>query len=173
MRLVNDVRKLAALFVILTIASVDGRLCGQDAVERTAQGKDTTGPPEQPPPHDSAESYVKIRVEVELRGRLHYAAAGSTITAIWRNYELYHDDKVLPGAASEPWKLDFSRAKQLQATAKSLDGKEVVITGKSELRMEVRLLPPGGSGFGGRDWPPAPTWSVQRTVLVSGVRLPD
>jgi len=172
MRIANDIPKVVALFVILTIALVVGRISAQDSAKSEA-AKDAAKVSE-PPPRESAESYAKIRVEVELRGTLHYAAAGSTVTALWRTYELYHDDKELRGPAPEPWKLDFRRAKKLQGTIKALDGKEVVLTGQSELRMVMQRLPMGGSGgFGGQNWPPSPTWSVDHSVLVSGVRLAD
>ncbi len=155
MRLTRDIPKLAALLSLLAIASAAGRSAAQDATEST-------------------ESYVKIRVDVELRGTLHCTPAGSTVTAVWRNYELYHDDRELPGQGPETWKLDFRRARRWEAMAKALDGKEAVVVGRSELRMVSPRLPPGaGGGFSGQNPPPSPTWSVHHTILVSELRLAD
>ena len=77
----------------------------------------------------------------------------------------------MPNAAATPYSLDFDRAKDLRELAQALNGKEVVVTGMSELRM---VAPPrrssGGDTGAGSPGPfPAPTWSLQRTVLVTGL----
>ena len=49
----------------------------------------------------------------------------------------------------------------------NIPGKEVVVIGMSELRMVTQKARPGG--FGNGEQPPTPTWSLQRTVLVTGL----
>ena len=121
----------------------------------------------------SKESYVKVRVEVEVRGVL--AAMDRTVTVAARDrvYNLFSDAEEVPreGAAATMYTLDFVRAKDLRELAKALDGKEVVVTGMSELRMVVQATRPGGVTGAGSTGPiPSPTWSLQRTVEVTGLK---
>src|SRR5437660_10960623 len=113
----------------------------------------------------SIDSYVKVRVEVEARGVLTYTDKAVTVTAQGRGYALYDDARELPdGRSTTPHTLDFTRAKDLRELARALDGKEVVVTGLSELRL---VMPPGRAGGQAGGSPvgfPAPTWNLRRTV---------
>jgi len=120
----------------------------------------------------SKDSYVKVRVEVEVRGVLTYTDKAVTVTARDRVYALYDDARELPdGASATAYTLDFARAKELRELARAFDGKEVVATGMSELRM---VMPPrragGETGAGSLGPFPTPTWSLQRTVEVTGLK---
>jgi hypothetical protein len=121
----------------------------------------------------SKESYVKVRVEVEVRGVL--AATNKTVTVAARDrvYNLFSDAEEVTreGAPATVYTLEFVRAKDLRELAKALDGKEVVVTGMSELRMVVQATRPGGVTGAGSPGPiPSPTWSLQRTVEVTGLK---
>lgn len=126
-------------------------------------------------PQPSKDSCVKVRVEVEVRGVLSYTDKAITVTARFPVFALWDDAKELPDAAATSYALDFARSKDLSELAKGVNGKEVVATGMSELRM---VTPParsgGGTGGGGSPHAfPAPTWSLQRTVLVTGLKSAD
>jgi hypothetical protein len=110
---------------------------------------------------------------VEVRGILRVAEKGATVSARYRLYDLFDDAKdITDPARSIVSTLDFARAKDLRELAKVLDGKEVVVTGMSELRQVVHWSRPGSiTGPGGSAQPPpAPTWSLQRAVLVTGLK---
>jgi hypothetical protein len=118
-------------------------------------------------PQQSKDSYVKVRVEVEVRGVLSHTEKATTVTARYPVFELWNDAKELADAAATPFSLDFDRARDLRELAKVLSGKEVVVTGMCELRMVTQQARPGG----GQPFPfPAPTWSLQRSVLVTGLK---
>jgi hypothetical protein len=122
-------------------------------------------------PRPSKDSYVKVRVEVELRGVLSHTDKATTVTARYPVFELWNNAKELPDAAATPFSLDFDRAKDLRELAQALNGKEVVVTGMSELRMVAPPHRPGGSTGGGAPGPiPGPTWSLQQTVRVTGLK---
>jgi hypothetical protein len=74
----------------------------------------------------AADSFVKVRVEVELRGVLASTDEAVTITV------------VTPFGPDEfkevKWVLDFSDEKELRARAKSVDGKSVLVKGTAVLR---------------------------------------
>ena len=121
----------------------------------------------------SKESYVKVRVEVEVRGVLSATEKSVTVAARDRVYNLFSDAEEIPreGVPATVYTLDFVRAKDLRELAKALDGKEVVVTGMSELRTVVQPTRPGGvTGAGSQGPIPAPTWSLQRTVEVTGLK---
>src|SRR5262245_35630595 len=88
----------------------------------------------------SKDSYVKVRVEVEVRGVLTASDKAVTVAARDRLYNLFRDADEIPreGTPATVYTLDFVRAKDLRELAKALDGKEVVVTGMSELRMVVQ-----------------------------------
>ena len=123
-------------------------------------------------PEPPKESYVKVRVEVEVRGVLGQASWDITVSSRFRVYELFNDAKEIREGggegAADVYTLDFARAKGLRELAVALKGKEVVVTGMSELRMVDRPRRSGG-GSGPGTGPPAPTWSLQRTILVTGL----
>jgi hypothetical protein len=124
-------------------------------------------------PEPSKESYVKVRVEVEVRGVLTASDKAVTVAARDRVYNLFRDADEIPrrGAPATVYALDFARAKDLRELAQALDGKEVVVTGMSELRMVVQpSWPGGGTGAGSPGPSPTPTWSLQRAVEVTGLK---
>jgi hypothetical protein len=120
----------------------------------------------------SKDSYVKVRVEVEVRGILRDTDKGATITARDQLYNLFNDaEEITDESRATVYTLDFARAKDLREQAKVLSGKEVVLTGTSELRMVAQKARPGGTT--GASTPPpvsSPTWSLQRSVLVTGLK---
>lgn len=125
------------------------------------------------PPQPSKESYFKVLVDVEMRGALAHTDKATTVTARTRAYSRFNDAEEVPAAAGPTvFTLDFSDAKDLRELAKALSGREVVVTGKSELRLVTDPTPPRAGGLTGfQPVPfipfPAPTWSVQRTVRVT------
>ena len=121
----------------------------------------------------SKDSYVKVRVEVEVRGILRDTDKGATVTARDQLYNLFNDaEEITDPSRATVYTLDFARAKDLRELTKVLSGKEVVVTGMSELRMVRGHVRQGGTtGVGGSpELPPTPTWSLQRTVLVTGLK---
>ncbi len=83
--------------------------------------------------------------------------------------DLFNDaEEITDPSRATVYTLDFARAKDLRELAKVLSGKEVVVIGMSELRMVTQKARPGG--FGNGQQPPTPTWSLQRTVLVTGLK---
>lgn len=96
-----------------------------------------------------------------------------TIAARDRVYNLFSDTEEIPreGTPATQYAIDFVRAKELRELAKMLDGKEVVVSGMSELRMVVAVIHPGGvTGVGAPGPLPSPTWSLQRSVEVTGMK---
>jgi hypothetical protein len=120
----------------------------------------------------SKDSYVKVRVEVEVRGILRDSDKGVMVTARDRLYNRFNDaEELTDEGRPTTYTLDFARASDQRALAKALDGKEVVVIGLGELRMVNQKVRPGGF-TGGGPFPqiPTPTWSLQRTVLVTGLK---
>ena len=68
----------------------------------------------------AADSYVKVKVDVELRGVLSYTEKAATIS-------LGKKDKWV-------WVLDFGEDKGMRGKAKALDGKTVLVEGRAILR---------------------------------------
>jgi hypothetical protein len=66
----------------------------------------------------AANSYVKVKVEVELRGVLTCSKEASTISI----------------GKKHKWVLDFGEDKEMRAKAKALDGKTVLVQGSANLR---------------------------------------
>jgi hypothetical protein len=121
----------------------------------------------------SKDTYVKVRVEVEMRGVLNASDKTVTVAVRDRVYNLFSDAEEIrrEGAPATVHTLDFVRTKDLRELAKALDGKEVIVTGMSELRMVVQPTPPGRVTSGGSPGPiPVPTWSLLRTVEVTGMK---
>jgi hypothetical protein len=151
--------KLPALGIALLVATVN-----------LADDKATKEVPRDAP-KPSNNSYVKVRVEVEVRGVLSYTEKATTVTARYPVFELWNDAKELPDTAATLVALDFDRAKDLRELARALNGKEVVVTGMSELRMVAPPHRPGGVTGGGTPGPiTGPTWSLHQTVLVIGLK---
>ena len=123
-------------------------------------------------------SYVKVRVEVEIRGTLAVTEKGVTVAAQDRVYNLLHpNEENADHSAPTTYTLDFARAKDLRELAKVLDGKEVVVSGAAEVRRYVhapKTGPGGGTGFSGPHPAPfsfpVPAWYLQTTVLVAGLK---
>jgi hypothetical protein len=120
----------------------------------------------------SKDSYVKVRVEVEVRGILRVTDMGATVTARDRMYDRFNDaEEITDEGRATVYTLDFTRAKDQRELATVLNGKEVVVTGMSELRMVNQKVRPGGfTGGGPIPQFPSPTWSLQRAVLVTGLK---
>jgi hypothetical protein len=135
----------------------------------TANLADDKTPKDAPKP--SKDSYVKVRVEVEVRGVLSHTDKTTTVTARYPVFELWNDAKERPDTAATLFSLDFDRAKDLRELAQALNGREVVVSGMSELRMVAPPHRPGGVTGGGSPGPiPGPMWSLQQTVLVTGLK---
>ncbi|HYH66238.1 MAG TPA: hypothetical protein VD866_16210 [Urbifossiella sp.] len=125
------------------------------------------------------DGYVKVRVEVESRGVLKMTDKAATLLTRYRYFDQNDDKKENPTAEGIPphrIELDFTRHPELRELAKALDSKEVVLTGLSELRhVAPPPSPPGGftggmppAGFG--FYHPMPSWHLQPTVLVTGLK---
>jgi hypothetical protein len=82
-----------------------------------------------------AEGYVKIKLDVELRGVLSYTDKAATISI---------------SKAWGVWVLDFGEDKEMRAKAKGLNGKTVLVEGSAFLRgvnsETKRNLDPRGPG---------------------------
>jgi hypothetical protein len=94
----------------------------------------------------AANSYVKVKVEVELRGVLTCTDKAAAISIVTRD-----DDR--DRFTEQKWLLDFGQDKELRAKAKGLDGKTVLVEGSAILQHKTHELtekvvddsPPGGS----------------------------
>jgi hypothetical protein len=112
------------------------------------------------------ESYVKVRVDVEARGTLRMTDKGATIKARDRVYDLFNDQKeITDRVLMTDYALDFKRSPKLLERATDLNGLEVEVTGLSELRM---VNTTAGVGAMSR-----PTWNLQRSILVTGLKPVD
>lgn len=131
-------------------------------------------------PSPLKDGYVKVRVEVESRGVLKVTDKEAVVLTRYRYFEQRDDKKEVPAAEGVPphrIELDFARHPELRELAKALHGKEVVLTGLSELREVVPPPSPpgGGTGFGPPGggfgfYPSGPSWRLQPTVLVTGLK---
>jgi hypothetical protein len=141
----------------------------------------TAATAQEPVPPAVKDGYVKVRVEVEVRGLLKVTDKAAVVFTRYRYFDQRDPAKERPDVAGVPpyeVPLDFARAPDLRDLAKALDGKEVVVTGLSELRHVVPPPPPpggvGGSGFGppgGFGFYQLPSWHLQPGVLVTGLKL--
>jgi hypothetical protein len=139
------------------------------------------GPVAAEPPAAVKDGYVKVRVEVESRGVMKVTDKTAVVFTRHRHYDRIDPKKEVPAVEGIPpysLELDFTRSPELRELAKVLDGKEVIVTGLSELRHVVSPpVPPGGftggSGFGPPFgfYNPGPSWHLQPPVLVTGLRL--
>src|SRR5262249_39187692 len=75
----------------------------------------------------AANSYVKVKVEVELRGVLTCTDEVVTLSIVTRKPETDRFTEV-------KWVLDFGEEKEMRGKAKSLNGKTVQVTGSAILR---------------------------------------
>ena len=129
------------------------------------------GEKKDPPP--SKDSYVKVRVEIEIRGILQVTDKSATVTARYQIFNLFNDaEEITDPPRATVYTLDFARTKELRELAKVLSGKEVVVTGKSELRQVTQRISRGGGVGSTPHVLPTPTWSLQRTVLVTSLKSP-
>jgi hypothetical protein len=133
-----------------------------------------------PPPKDA---YIKLRVEVEVRGTLKATDKGAVVLTRYSYFDAHNLDKAVPPTPGTPAfkvDLDFAKAKDAQELVKRLAGRDVIVTGSSELRHTTSVGFPGG-GFGGGigGVPPGggfgfqgtqPAWQLHPTVLVTGLR---
>jgi hypothetical protein len=142
------------------------------------------GAPAQPPdlpanlPPAVKDGYVKVRVEVEVRGLLKATDKSAAVFTRYRYYDQRDASKEQPlSEGIPPYRvdLDFARSPELRELATALDGKEVVVTGLSELRHVVPPpLPPGGYSGPGHPfglYSPGPSWHLQQGLLVTGLKL--
>lgn len=134
-----------------------------------------------PPPKDA---YLKLRVEVEIRGTLKATDKGAVVLTRYPYYEYGSVEKQAPTPAGVPaYKvdLDFTKSKDAQDLVKLLAGRDVIVTGTSELRHVMPPPAPGGlngpggftGGFPGPGFgyqPPMPAWQLHPSVLVTGLR---
>jgi hypothetical protein len=87
----------------------------------------------------AANSYVKVKVEVELRGVLTCTDEAVTITIVREIISLLdirNADEVFGADRFEKvkWVLDFGQDKEMRAKAKALDGKTALVEGTATLR---------------------------------------
>jgi len=143
----------------------------------TANHADDKTPKEAPkgPSKPSKDSYVKVRVEVEIRGILVENDKGITATAQDRVYNLFQsNEENTEWSRPVAYTLDFTRAKELRELAKALNGKEVVVLGMAEVRRYVHAPKVQPGGYSGPNPPafavPVPAWYLQQTVVVTSLR---
>jgi hypothetical protein len=106
----------------------------------------------------AADNYAKIKVEVELRGVLSYA-----------------DNRV--AIREDEWVLDFGDNKEMDAKAKGLDGKTVLVIGSAIMHYETRetrvirsqRLKLGNIGDPPREREFISVWDVERIVAVKSL----
>lgn len=99
------------------------------------------------------DSYVKIAVDVEIRGTLRRKDDELQVSARQRVYQVDRENVELPYSAPRAWRLEFARD-ELKNAAARLVGQKVVLQGKCELRMLLHPpRPMGSSGFGPRHPP--------------------
>jgi hypothetical protein len=77
-----------------------------------------------------AGSYVKVKVEVELRGVLSFTEEAITLAVAEPEFDEYLFEDV---KTERRWVLDFGEEKELRAKAKGLKGKTVLIKGSATL----------------------------------------
>jgi hypothetical protein len=75
----------------------------------------------------AANSYVKVKVEVELRGVLTCTDEAVTVSIVSPEFGTDRFNEV-------KWVLDFGEEKEVRAKARSLEGKTVSVTGSAILR---------------------------------------
>lgn len=106
-------RSKATIFLVAVI------LTGQAAAQEGGPGKANT-----------ADSDIKVKVEVELRGVL--SVGEEELTILVREPE-FNADTLTEVPRQRKWLLDLSEAKELRKKAKALDGKTVTIKGSAVL----------------------------------------
>ncbi len=174
--LMHRLKKTAMILLLLGLVSFASVMMVRG---QTGDGKDKDEPKPEPPAKDLKGSYARFRLDVEIKGTLSITDKGTTVSAAWPVYLLSDQTKEASDFAVEhAYTLDFSKAKDLQKTAKDLDGKVVVVNGLSELRQLVQERKPGGgNGFTGGaaqfPGPPSPYWIVHDTIVVKGLTLAE
>lgn len=119
------------------------------------------------------DSYVKIAVDVEIRGTLRGDDDELQVSARQRVYQVDRENVELPYSAPRAWQLEFARD-ELKNAAARLVGQKVVLQGKCELRMLLHPpRPMGSSGFGPPPPPNDPSWALQPVVTVAGIRAAE
>jgi hypothetical protein len=82
----------------------------------------------------AANSYVKVKVEVELRGVLTCTDEAVTLSVVTREKDVWDRFKEVK------WVLDFGADKALRAKAKDLNGKTVLVEGRAPLQYQEQGL---------------------------------
>jgi hypothetical protein len=123
----------------------------------------------------SKDSYVKVRVEVEIRGILVATDKGITVAAQDRVYNLFQsNEENADWSRPATYTLDFTRVKELRELAKALNGKEVVVLGMAEVRRYVHAPKAQPGGYSGPNSAPfthpVPAWYLQQTVWVTSLK---
>jgi hypothetical protein len=93
----------------------------------------------------AANGYVKIKVEVELRGVLSCTEEGAIISVDKEHGWVFDFGK---GEKKYGWELDFGEDKEMRAKAKALDGKTVLVEGSAILQYQKGTVESGP--FSGR-----------------------
>ena len=126
----------------------------------------SVGTAAEPKPASPAKTgYVKVWVEVEVRGNLSHTDRTWLVAVVGKPEGPWTDPTV--------FSLDFARAKALRKSARGLVGREVVVRGRSELLLVASNPFPGGGGYTGGFAPmgfPTPSWVLLRTIEVTGLK---
>ncbi len=115
-------------------AAPPGKTAEEEAAEKKAH--DEKAAENKAAEEKVANSYVKVKVEVELRGVLtctDEAATLSIVTDPFTEVRRLHDFAEFKEVEVK-WLLDFGAEKESRAKAKALDGKTVLVTGSAILR---------------------------------------
>ena len=117
-------------------------------------------------------TYVKIEVQVEIRGTLRHTDKGTLVFARERvveespgsDFGLIESKEVFLEVS---WKLDLSKVKDAKGLVGSLTDKAVVASGTAEMRMVIDNTKVG-RGIGQRSSPQR--WEVVRTLSVTSLK---
>jgi hypothetical protein len=124
--------------------AAEKRAAEKRAVEKEAAEEKAAAEKEAAEEKAAANSYVKVKVEVELRGVLTCTDEAVTISIV--TAEEFGRDRF----KEIKWVLDFGEEKEMRAKAKSLDGKTVLVKGSAILRGIRSETWKGGFDLGGR-----------------------
>jgi hypothetical protein len=121
--------------------------------------------------------YVRIKIEVEIRGTLRHSSKGVFLETAEETFYLFDGDPKKDTSRKEAsvWQLDLTKAKDLRKALGKLNGKSVIVTGTSELRKTVitklASITQRGSYLPKKIYTSGEKWSPSRTVLVTSWKV--